>query len=187
MWHLISEPWPWYIAGPLIAWTMLGLALMGKSFGISGTMRTMCAVGGLGRKIPFFDFNWRESRWALTFVLGIIIGSFIATQWLGNGAELVLSATTQTSLTELGVDLEPGQLAPSSLFSWEALQTGPGFILMVLGGFLVGFGARWAGGCTSGHAITGLSNLQLPSLLATLGFFIGGLIMTHLLLPVILG
>lgn len=49
----------------------------------------------------------------------------------------------------------------------------------------MGFGARWAGGCTSGHAISGLSNLQLPSLVAVLGFFAGGLLMTHLLFPLL--
>lgn len=186
MWQLILEPWPWYISGPLIAWTMLGLALMGRSFGISGTMRTICAVGGLGRRIPFFDFDWRQGKWAITFVGGIILGSFLASKWLTNGADMALSVDTQTALTEMGVVLNMDSLAPVSLFSWEGLQTLPGFILMVGGGFLVGFGARYAGGCTSGHAITGLSNLQLPSLIATVGFFIGGLIMTHLLLPLIL-
>ena len=59
---------------------------------------------------------------------------------------------------------------------------------MVLGGgFLVGFGARWAGGCTSGHAISGLADLQVPSLVAVVGFFVGGLAVTHLVLPLLLG
>jgi uncharacterized membrane protein YedE/YeeE len=56
---------------------------------------------------------------------------------------------------------------------------------MVIGGFLVGFGTRYAGGCTSGHAISGLSNLQFASLIATIGFFAGGLIATHLLYPLL--
>ena len=75
---------------------------------------------------------------------------------------------------------------PGELFNFASLATLKGLILMVGGGFLIGFGSRWAGGCTSGHGISGLANLQLPSLVAVIGFFIGGLLMTHLLLPLIL-
>jgi uncharacterized membrane protein YedE/YeeE len=58
--------------------------------------------------------------------------------------------------------------------------------MIVVGGFLVGFGTRYAGGCTSGHAIMGLSNLQWPSLVATISFMVGGFIMANLILPFIL-
>ena len=64
-----------------------------------------------------------------------------------------------------------------------ALRTWRGVVVLIGGGFLVGFGTAWAGGCTSGHAISGLANFQLPSLVAVLGFFAGGLVGTWLLLP----
>jgi uncharacterized membrane protein YedE/YeeE len=77
-------------------------------------------------------------------------------------------------------------LLPEQLFNWQQLLTVRGFIVIVLGGFLVGFGTRYAGGCTSGHAIMGLSNLQLPSLIATLSFMAGGFIMANVILPFLL-
>jgi len=66
------------------------------------------------------------------------------------------------------------------------LLTIKGFILIVAGGFLVGFGTRYAGGCTSGHSIMGISNLQLPSLIATCCFMIGGFIVANIFIPLIL-
>ncbi|MFN9800115.1 MAG: YeeE/YedE family protein, partial [Bacteroidota bacterium] len=71
------------------------------------------------------------------------------------------------------------------LYSWETVLTLRGFLILAVGGLMVGFGARYAGGCTSGHAISGLSDLQWPSLLAVMGFFLGGLVMTHVLFPVL--
>jgi len=60
-----------------------------------------------------------------------------------------------------------------------------GFLVLAFGGLMVGFGSRYAGGCTSGHAISGLSDLQIQSLIAVAGFFIGGLLMTYFVLPLI--
>ena len=77
-------------------------------------------------------------------------------------------------------------LVPTDIVNWQSLFTLRGFILMVVGGFLVGFGTRYAGGCTSGHAISGLSNLQWPSLIATCCFMLGGFIMANLILPLVL-
>lgn len=77
-------------------------------------------------------------------------------------------------------------MLPEQIFSWENLLSLKGFLMMVVGGFMIGFGSRYAGGCTSGHAISGLSNLQVPSLIATICFFIGGLIMANIILPYIL-
>ena len=96
-----------------------------------------------------------------------------------------ISAATISDLENVGIVYD-GQIAPMSIFRWPNLFTLKGFIVIVGGGFLVGFGARWAGGCTSGHAISGLSNFQIPSLIAVIGFFIGGLLMTHIILPFIL-
>jgi uncharacterized protein len=182
----MSQPWPWYVAGPLISLTMLLLLFVGKSFGVSDTLRTTCAIGGGGKVSDFFDFDWRKQVWNLVFVLGAVIGGFIASTWLQQPDPIPLAPDTVAKLQELGIENPGADYLPAEIFSWEALLTLRGFLMLVVGGFLIGFGARYAGGCTSGHAISGLSNLQLPSLIAVIGFFIGGLIMTYFLLPVIL-
>lgn len=184
--ELISQPWPWYVAGPLITIVMVLLLLVGKSFGVSDTLRTTCAIGGGGKVNEFFDFGWKKQTWNLIFVLGAVVGGFIASTWLQQPDPIRLAQDTVEKLQELGIQNPGADYLPEEIFSWEGLFTPPGFIMLVIGGFLIGFGARYAGGCTSGHAISGLSNLQLPSLIAVIGFFIGGLIMTYFLLPVIL-
>lgn len=180
----ISQPWPWFVSGPLIALVMLLLLIAGGNFGVSSTLRSICSIGGAGKQIDFFRFDWRAQIWNLVFVTGAIIGGFLASTFLHNPATLKLSASTIADLKALGITFD-GLLAPAALFQWNSLGTVPGFLTLVAGGFLVGFGTRWAGGCTSGHAISGLSNLQLPSLIAVIGFFIGGLTMTHLIFPLI--
>ncbi len=181
---LISQPWPWYVSGPMIALVMLLLLWAGGEFGVSSNLRTLCAMGGAGKNVSFFKFDWKEQIWNLVFVVGAMIGGFIASQYLDDSQALDLSAATIRDLDALGIAFD-GELAPLKYFSWESLGTFHGFLLIVVGGFLVGFGTRYAGGCTSGHAISGLSNFQIPSLIAVIGFFIGGLIMTHLLYPII--
>ncbi|MCC9169002.1 YeeE/YedE family protein [Pontibacter harenae] len=182
----LSQPWPWNVAGPLITLTMLLLLFVGKSFGVSDTLRTTCAIGGASRVSDFFDFDWRKQTWNIVFVLGAVLGGFIASTWLQQPEPIPLAQDTVLKLQELGINNAGEDYLPVEIFSWESLLTLRGFVVLVLGGFLVGFGARYAGGCTSGHAISGLSNLQLPSLIAVIGFFIGGLVMTYFLLPVIL-
>jgi len=183
--ELLKEPWPWYIAGPAISLTMLIIGYYGESFGISSSLRTMCAAIGVGKFSDFFNYDWKKEKWNLIFIVGAICGGFIVSTWLSDSTIINLSEKTIIDLENLGVQINEG-LIPNNLFSLESVVTLKGFIIMVFGGFLVGFGTRYAGGCTSGHAITGLSNLQLPSLFAVIGFFTGGLIMTHLLLPYIL-
>lgn len=182
----LSQPWPWYVAGPMIAFVMGLLLLVGKSFGVSDTLRTTCAIGGAGKFSEFFDFDWKKQTWNLIFVLGAILGGFISATWLQQPDPIPLAQDTVVKLQELGIQNPGEDYLPEEIFSWEGLLTLRGFIMLVVGGFLIGFGARYAGGCTSGHAISGLSNLQLPSLIAVIGFFIGGLIMTYFLLPLIL-
>lgn len=183
---LLREPWPWYVAGPLIG-LMVPLLLMlgGKPFGISANLRHMCAAT-VPAGLRFFRYDWRrEGGWNLLFALGILIGGFVASRWLlPDGYVVAIAESTRTDLRALGLRDLTG-LMPPELFAWRALSTPAGWLTLVAGGFLVGFGARWAGGCTSGHAITGLATLQWPSLLAVLGFFAGGLLMTHLLLPLL--
>lgn len=163
---------------------MLLLLWAGGQFGVSSTLRSVCAIGGAGKRIKFFDYDWKSQIWNLVFVGGAVIGGFIAQKFLANPNPLVLSEATIADLNALGIKFDGG-LLPMQLFSWSSLATLKGFLVIVAGGFLVGFGTRYAGGCTSGHAISGLSNLQVPSLIAVIGFFIGGLIMTFLLFPII--
>lgn len=183
--HYILQPWPWYVSGPLIAATMLLLIYFGKTFGMSSNLRTLCSIGGAGKYADFFKFDWKAQRWNLTVVLGAIIGGFIAVTWLSDGSTIALSQETITDLGKLGFSNAGETLLPSEIYSWESILSLKGISILLVAGFLVGFGTRYAGGCTSGHAISGLSNLQLPSLIAVIGFFIGGLIMTHFLLPLI--
>lgn len=179
------NPWPWYVSGPLIALVMALLLYFGKTFGMSSNLRTFCAIGGGGKFSNFFKFNWRDQLWNLIVVLGAIIGGFIASQYLSNDSISDLNPVTVTELQNMGFKNAGATLVPDEMYNLEALTSVKGLILLIVGGLLVGFGTRYAGGCTSGHAITGLSSLQKPSLIAVIGFFIGGLIMTNFILPLI--
>jgi len=181
---LISQPWPWYISGPAIAGIMALLIFSGKTFGFSANLSNICSMLGFGKRIPFFSFNWKEQRWNLWFLAGSIIGGYIAVHFLKSPQPLKLSTATVADLQKLNIYFD-GNLEPSSIFNWDFLLTWKGLLVFLGGGFLIGFGTRYAGGCTSGHAITGLSNLQLPSLIAVIGFFIGGLFTTYLIFPII--
>ncbi|WP_033956669.1 YeeE/YedE family protein [Psychroserpens jangbogonensis] len=183
----ILQPWPWYVSGPLIALIMFTLIYLGKTFGMSSNLRTLCAIGGAGKKVKFFHFDWRSQLWNLIVVLGALIGGFIAHQFLSVPTHIDLNPKTIEDLSQLGFENAGQSLLPAELYSWDAVFSLKGILILVIGGLLVGFGTRYAGGCTSGHAITGLSSLQRPSLIAVIGFFIGGLIMTHLLFPLIFG
>lgn len=181
---LIRKPWPWYIAGPMIGLTVPTLLLIGnKSFGISSSLRHICAACFPGN-LSFFKYDWKKEIWNLIFVLGIFFGGIIAANFLTNPHVMVISESTITDLQALGIRDFTG-LMPSDLFTIDTLFSLKGFIFLIAGGFMVGFGTRYAGGCTSGHSIMGLSNLQLPSLIATCCFMIGGFVTTHLLMPLI--
>lgn len=182
--EFLSQPWPWYVSGALIALIMVLLLFFGKSFGFSSNLRVICSACGAGKYSSFFDFDWRTQSWNLLFLVGAVVGGFISSQFLSGSEAVQISQATVQDLQQLGISA-PTDLQPEEIFSLEALFTLRGFLLMLIGGFLIGFGSRYAGGCTSGHAISGLSNLQLPSLIAVIGFFIGGLITTWLLLPLI--
>lgn len=182
MWEAITGPWPWYVAGPSIALVAVLLLLNKKSFGISATLRTVLAAGGAGQNCQFFRYNWRNDFWNLTFVVGIIIGGWLASTYLTSYEQIAISQNTVAELKAMGVDDFKGFL-PRDLFGKGQLADPRTLALLIGGGFLVGFGTRYAGGCTSGHAISGLANLQVPSLIAVIGFFIGGLTMAWFILP----
>ena len=181
----LFEPWPWYIAGPLIGLTAPALLLVGnKKFGISSTLRQICAAT-VPAKIPFLNYNWRGDSWNLFFVVGIFIGGFIGGKLLTDPQAVYISQSTTTYFHSLGLN-DPSGLLPVELFNWKVLFSLKGFLLIVVGGFLVGFGTRYARGCTSGHGIMGLASLQWTSLLATASFFIGGILFSRFILPYII-
>ncbi len=181
----IKQPWPWYVAGPLIGLTVPLLLILGnRTFGISSSLRHICAAC-LPANIPFFKYDWKKESWNLFFVAGVLVGGFIAFNYLSNNAPMEVNPKLAQEMAGYGITNYEG-LIPKELFNWPALFTLKGFILMIVGGFLVGFGTRYAGGCTSGHSIMGLSNLQWPSLVATCCFMAGGFIMANLILPIIL-
>ncbi len=182
---LVEGSWPWYVAGPVIGLFVPALLIVGNAvFGVSSSLRHLCAAV-VPRKTEYFRYDWKEKGlWNLLFALGILAGGFLASHY-GGPQNVAISDATRLDLAKFGLHDFSG-LAPRELFHWSALLTLRGFVLIVGGGFLVGFGTAYAGGCTSGHAISGLADLQFASLIATAAFFAGGLIATHFLLPLLL-
>ncbi len=188
--EFISQPWHWSIAGVMIAVIAFLLLFAGKRFGMSTSFDTLCSMAGAGKKIPYFNFDWRKDFWIIIFVIGTVLGGWIGSTVLQSPEPVRIAASTTESLQSLGITVPQSKadgtgFLPLEIFNFKSLLTLKGFLLIVVGGFLVGFGTRYAGGCTSGHAISGISNLQFGSLIAAIGFFAGGLLMTHLLFPVI--
>ena len=182
--EFLKQPWHWAISGIIIGLVVPALLLLGnKSFGISSSLRDICAMC-IPAKIPFFQYNWKDRIWNFFFVGGIVLGGLIASQFLTNPNDMVIAHTTKGILEGYGISDFSG-LLPMDVFNWDNLFTARGLIFFVLGGFMVGFGTRYAGGCTSGHSIMGLSALQLPSLYATLSFMVGGWFCTQFIIPLI--
>ena len=169
----------------LIAFIMFLLLMVGKNFGMSSNLRTMCSMCGAGEKVAFFKFDWKAQRWNLMVVIGAVLGGFIASNYLMISDAVILNDDVVVSLHSLGIESAGKSYLPTELFDNSAFFDVKSLAILIVGGFLVGFGARYAGGCTSGHAISGLSDLQLPSLIAVVGFFVGGLLMVHVLFPLI--
>ena len=179
------QTWPWYISGFLIGMIMLSLIYFGKHFGMSSNLESLCSMSGLGKKISYFDFDWKANKWNLIVVLGAVLGGFVAANYMSDPTNVSINLMTIEQLAVLGIDAPNGKLAPEVLFGNQIFESPKSILILLCGGVLIGFGTRYAGGCTSGHAISGLSNLELPSLKAVIGFFIGGLLMAHLILPLI--
>ena len=200
--EFISQPWPWWMGGPVIGSTVFMLFFFDKEFGLSSNLRTMCAADGAGDFADFFNFDWSKQGWNLMVALGATFGGYMAANYFGGDDMAHVSPATVDLLNEMAgreiftegnVPIVPGTTVTRpnidpfwDIYSWQSLFTVRGLLIIVLGGFLIGFGARYAGGCTSGHAISGLADLQIPSLVAVIGFFVGGMITTWLLLPYVL-
>ncbi|MEO8254592.1 MAG: YeeE/YedE thiosulfate transporter family protein [Flavobacterium sp.] len=183
--ELIYHTWSWYISGFIIGLVMLALLYFGKSFGMSSNLRTLCSIAGAGQKVSFFNFGWKAQLWNLAVVAGAMLGGFVATHYLSDATNVSINPKTIEQLQAMNIDAPQGKLMPDALFSNQVFESPKAILILIIGGILIGFGSRYAGGCTSGHAISGLSNLQIPSLKAVIGFFIGGLIMAHFILPLI--
>ncbi|MEO8933562.1 MAG: YeeE/YedE thiosulfate transporter family protein [Xanthomarina sp.] len=182
MLEIIKEPWAWYVSGAAIAFIMLLLLLTGKTFGMSSNLRILCSICGLGKWSDFFRDDWRNQMWNILVVIGAIGGGYFGAFYLSNDSTIALSQSTIENLESMGFHAPGASYLPEELFNFTDWTS---MLILVLGGLLIGFGSRYAGGCTSGHAISGLSNFQLPSLIAVIGFFIGGLLMVHVIMPFI--
>lgn len=183
--EFLSKPWPWYVAGPLLGLAVPLLLLIGnKTFGISSSLRHICAAC-MPAKIPFFQYNWKKESWNLIFVGGVLLGGIISAVLLNNPDPVIVNPGLASELSTYGISNYNG-LVPQELFNWNSLLSWKGILIIVGGGFMVGFGTRYAGGCTSGHTIMGISSLQWPSMVATAMFMIGGILMANLILPFIL-
>lgn len=185
MFELIQGPWHWAVAGLLIGLTVPALLIVGnKTFGLSSNLRHICAAC-MPANIPFFKYDWKKEIWNLYLLAGIVLGGLVGTYLIGNPNPIQVHPDLAKELATYGLEVRQS-LLPAEIFSFGALFSLRGLVFMVFGGFLVGFGTRYAGGCTSGHAIMGLSNLQLPSLIATICFMAGGLLAANFLLPFLL-
>lgn len=183
--ELLKQPWPWYVAGPLVGLTVPALLLLGnKHFGISANLRHACAVC-FPADIPFFKYDYKKELWNLFFVFGIFTSGILTMLFFQDPNPIVVNPNLVDELASYGIN-DYSSMIPSQLYTWEIFKSPGGILLMLGGGFLVGFGSRYAGGCTSGHSIMGLSNLQWPSLVATICFMAGGILMANWILPGIL-
>lgn len=183
----ILQPWSWYVSGPLIAIVLFLFFYFGKNFGVSTNLETMCTMVGAGKVSDYFKKDWKERDWAIFFLVGLLIGGYIAINYLSATSGVDLNPTTINELADFGFADAGKTYVPNEIFSIDNMLTLKGFAILLIAGILIGFGTRYADGCTSGHAITGLSSFQLPSLIAVIGFFIGGLIMIWVLFPLIFG
>ncbi len=179
---LRTDPWPWYVAGPMIGLMVPLLLWVGNHlFGVSSSLRHVCAAT-VPCGLPYFSYDWRKDLWNLWFVAGIAVGGVVAAGWLQGGGPEPLAPAMVERLRSMGLT-GSGDLLPRELFDGSGALGGIGWGLVTVGGFLVGFGARYAGGCTGGHTIAGIATLQRASIIASIAFFVGGLVTARWFLP----
>jgi uncharacterized membrane protein YedE/YeeE len=145
----------------------------------------MCSIAGAGKYVSFFDYDWKAQRWNLIVIIGAMLGGYVAVHFMSDPSNVTLNPKTIEQLAQMGIDAPNGKLLPNALFGSDIFQSPKMIAVLIIGGILIGFGSRYAGGCTSGHAIAGMSNLQIQSLKAVIGFFIGGLLMSHFIFPLL--
>lgn len=183
----LARPIPWYVAGPLLGLMVPILFIVGnKAFGISSSYRHVCSAV-IPSKLPFFNYDWKKvGGWNLKLALGIIIGGAVAAYFTPDDYQIDITSDTVATLKGYGITNFKGFM-PEEVFSWNNLLSLPGLSILVLGGFLIGFGTRYGSGCTAGHGITGMANFQKASLIATISFFVGGMISAQFIIPYLLG
>ena len=179
---IIIDPWPWYISGPILGMSIPLLLFFGnKMLGVSSSMQHICTAL-IPTKAEYFNYDWKTGAWNIVVALGIVLGGMVGRLFLQNPNPINISESTKSDLQSLGLNNFNGML-PAEIFGTDNMISFQAFLFIVVGGFLVGFGVRYAGGCTSGHGFMGLSMASKSSLLAIVGFFAGGLIMTNLIFP----
>ena len=184
--EFLTEPWPWYVSGPLLGLMVPILFFIGnKHFGVSSSFRHICSAV-LKPKADYFRYDWKASAWNLIMLAGTVIGAAVAVLFLNGGEAPAVTAEARKLFAEWSI-LRLDGLMPEVIFAPENLFSLPALLVLVLGGFLIGFGTRYAGGCTAGHAIMGLSLLNLGSLVAVIGFFAGGLLVAWFVVPWVVG
>ncbi len=181
----LFHTWHWSITGFLIGIIMLTLNYFGKVFGMSSNLRSLCTLAGAAKFADFFRFDVKAQYWNLMVVLGAMLGGFVAVHFMSDPSNVDINPQTIAQLQAMHIDAPNGKLLPDALFGNAVFQSPKMILILLIGGLLIGFGSRYAGGCTSGHAIAGMSNLQRQSLKAVIGFFVGGLIMAHFIFPLI--
>lgn len=151
---LFSQTWSWWAAGLGLGLTAVGLAwFTGKRLGVTGGFEDACSI-----VTKDSAFNASPSNWKLLFILGLPLGACLAN--LGHWSWTWLY----------------GQLDGITFgsFIYKVLW-------LLISGFMIGFGARWAGGCTSGNTIMGVSLGSKMSILATVAFLAAGILVTNIL------
>ena len=181
----LTQTWSWYVSGFLIVLVMFLLIYFGKTFGMSSNLRSLCSIAGANKYADFFKFDYKSQNWNLVVLLGAMIGGYVAVHFLSSPNNVALNAKTIDALAKFGFDAPHGKIAPDIMFGNNIFFDLKMILILLFGGIMIGFGSRYAGGCTSGHAIQGLSNLQWQSLKAVIGFFVGGLLMVHFIFPLI--
>ena len=181
----LQNPWPWYVGGPLLGLTVPILLFVGnKHFGVSTSLQHICSAV-LPLKAEYFKYDWKKKAWSLFMMAGVVVGALIAMLLLDGDAMPEISTKAKSMFMQWGL-ADFSRLQPTEIFAVKNMLKGRNIILLIGGGFLVGFGTRYSNGCTSGHAVMGLSLLNLGSLVATIGFFVGGLLFSNLIVPAIL-
>ena len=149
---IFVDRWPFWVGGLAVGgFVLLLLAVAGRVLGVSTGFSDLCSLP---------RSRGTRRSWRLPFLMGIVLGGVVAAA-LGGGLSPTLAGGPQHRLVGGALSLQ--------------------LPLLLAGGVLIGFGARLAGGCTSGHSIVGVAQLARSSLVATAAFMGAGLLVTQLL------
>lgn len=160
-WFFLARWSPWLVGVGIGVLVWLGFLLSDRGIGCStayvrvGRFLETLIRGEKVKDREYFRKFVPRIEWELMLVLGVVVGSF---------SSAILSGQFEV---ELVPHMWSNAFGRSEIVRW---------FFALLGGALIGFGARLAGGCTSGHGISGSSQLAISSWLAFTIFFVGGII-----------